>query len=156
MQFKRVGIAADHAGRELKRMIVDYLKATEVAVTDYGVDDNQEKSVDYPDFAELIALNLTKGTIDGGIVICGTGIGMAMVANKFAQVRAAVAWDEYSARLGRSHNDANVLALGARCLNFHRATDLVNIWLTTPFAGERHELRLRKIREIEKRNFKLQ
>lgn len=152
--FAKVGVACDHAGKELKHMIIDFLKTSNIEFIDYGVSDDNQKSVDYPDFAELLALSYIKGQIDAAIAICGTGIGMAMTANKFPTIRAASVWDEYSAAMSRSHNNANILCLGSRCLNFHRAIDIVNTWLKTPFAGERHELRLNKILAIEKKNFK--
>lgn len=152
--FKKVGIACDHAGIELKAMLFSYLQASGYEPFDLGGPDSSSKSVDYPDFAEIIATALIKSHIDCGIAICGTGIGMCMAANKFPTVRAVTVWDDYTARMSRSHNNANVLCLGARTLNHHRAMDIVNIWLKTPFANDRHELRLNKILAIEKRNFK--
>lgn len=154
MQFKTIGLASDHAGRELKQMILDFVKVMEVEVVDYGVDLKIDKSVDYPDYAELVASNVSEGKLDGGIAICGTGIGMCITANKFPGIRATSVWDEYSCRMSRVHNDSNVLCLGSRTLNHHRAIDLVRIWLETEFAGGRHQMRLNKIREIEKKTFK--
>lgn len=154
MEFKKIGIASDHAGKELKQMIIDFVRLIDVEVVDYGIAMETDKSVDYPDYAEMLARDLTRANIDGAIAICGTGIGMAITANKFPGVRAASAWDEFSSKMSRAHNDANMLCLGARTLNYHRAMDIVRIWLETPFAGERHQMRLNKIREIEKKTFK--
>lgn len=147
----KVGIAADHAGKELKQLIADFVRLKNYEVIDYGVSADSDKSVDYPDYALILASDLMAGKIDKGVLICGTGIGMAVTANKFPGVRAAVAWDEFTARMSRSHNDANVICLGARALNHHRAAELVNIFLDTPFEGNRHKARIDKIREIEKR-----
>lgn len=154
MQFKRIGIGSDHAGKELKQMVLDFVKLTGVEVVDYGVALGTDKSVDYPDYAEMLARDLVAGKIDGAIGICGTGIGMAITANKFPGVRAASVWDEFSCRMSRAHNDSNFMCIGARTLNHHRAVDLVQTWIETPFEGERHQMRLNKLREIEKKNFK--
>jgi ribose 5-phosphate isomerase B len=154
MQFKTIGIASDHAARDLKNLIADYIKLHDIKVVDFGVGSETSKSVDYPDYAAAVARDVSEGKIDGGIALCGTGIGMSITANKFPGVRATVAWDDYSARMAREHNNSNLLCLGARALNHHRAVDLVKIWLETPFAGDRHQIRLDKIREIEKKNFK--
>lgn len=149
----RIGVGSDHAGKELKQLIFDFINMAGHEAVDYGVASDSTKSVDYPDYADILAQDLCAGKLSRGIAICGTGIGMSMVANKYPGVRAAVVWDEASCRLSRAHNDANVLCLGARMLNHHRAVDLVKLWLETPFEGERHQLRLNKMREIEKRNF---
>lgn len=155
MIFNRIGIASDHAGAELKSMIIDFLETNGCEVEDFGVSKDNQKSVDYPDFAELVALAMERGTIDGGIGICGTGLGMSIAANKFYGMRATPVWDIYSARMSREHNNSNMLCLGARCLNYHRAIELVQIWMQTPFAADRHKMRLDKISGIEKRNFKI-
>lgn len=151
----RIGIAADHAGKELKKLLLDYIHLTDAEVVDYGVSENTSSSVDYPDYAALMAADVSAGKIDRGIAICGTGIGMAITANKFPGVRAAVAWDEFSARMSRLHNDSNILCLGARALNPHRAADFVKLWLETPYEAGRHQLRLDKIRQIERKNFQI-
>jgi ribose 5-phosphate isomerase B len=150
MQFSRLGIACDHAGKDLKVMILDFVALMDLNVRDYGVGIDTEKSVDYPDYAKLLAEDVSKGNLDGAIAICGTGLGMAIAANKFPGVNATPVWDEYSCRMARMHNDSNILCLGARTLNFHRATDLVKIWLETSFAGDRHRFRVSKIRALEK------
>jgi len=148
----KIGIASDHAGKELKQMVVDFVRMMDYEVVDYGVAVDMDASVDYPDYAALVAQDVSIGKLDRAIAICGTGIGMCITANKFPNVRAASIWDEFSARMSRAHNDANILCLGARGLNHHRAVDLVKVWLETPFEKGRHQMRLDKIREIEKKN----
>ena len=146
-----IGIGADHAGKELKQLVVEMLKLSEHTVVDYGVAADCKTSVDYPDYASAVAADVASGKLDTGILICGTGIGMQITANKYPGIRAAVAWDELSAKLAKEHNDANILCLGARTTNHMRATELVKIWLDTPFGGSRHRLRLDKIREVERK-----
>lgn len=148
----RIGIASDHAAKELKAMIIDYLRLSGCEAEDYGVDPKATNSVDYPDYAAAVAADVAAGKIDRGIAVCGTGIGMSIAANKFAGVRATVVWDEYTARVSRSHNNSNVLCLGARALNPHRAIDLVKIWLEAEFEGGRHQVRVEKIQKIEQKN----
>ena len=152
--FKKLGIASDHAGKDLKKTVHEFLVEQGIEVVDYGVDVQVEQSVDYPDYAMQLAGNLSKGLIQGAIAICGTGIGMCITANKFPSVRACSVWDEYSARMSREHNDSNCLCLGSRTLNHYRALDIVKIWVETQFLGDRHQLRLDKIKNIEKENFK--
>jgi len=154
MNFKSIGIASDHAARDLKALIVDYVKLHDIRVVDFGIGSDTNKSVDYPDYAAAVAREVSDGKLEAGIAVCGTGIGMSIACNKFPGVRATVVWDDYSARMSREHNNSNILCLGARTLNHHRAIDLVKIWLETRFVGERHQNRLDKIREIEKKNFK--
>ena len=146
-----IGIGADHAGKELKQLIVEMLKMTDHKVVDYGVATDCKTSVDYPDFAAAVAQDVSNGKLDAGILICGTGIGMQITANKFPGVRAAVVWDELSAKMAKEHNNANILCLGARTTNHLRASDLVKLWMETPFGGSRHQMRLDKIREIEQK-----
>jgi ribose 5-phosphate isomerase B len=149
----KIGIASDHAGKELKQLIADFVRLKNYEVIDYGVAVDSDKSVDYPDYAAILAGDIASGKLDRGVLICGTGIGMSITANKFPGVRAAVVWDEFTARMSRAHNDANVICMGARVLNHHRAAELVNLWLDTEFEGNRHRARLEKIREIEKKLF---
>ncbi|MCB9229792.1 MAG: ribose 5-phosphate isomerase B [Deltaproteobacteria bacterium] len=156
MQFKKVGVASDHAGQELRQMILDYLRSSGRETIDFGVDVRYDTAVDYPDYAALLAEAVLSGEINGAIAICGTGLGMAITGNKFRGIRACCIWDEYSSRMSRQHNNSNMLCLGSRTLNPYRAIDLVGIWLETSFSGERHQLRLDKIQEIEKRNFQPQ
>jgi len=151
-----IGIGADHAGKDLKQLVVEMLKLTDHKAIDYGVASDCKTSVDYPDYAAAVAADVSSGKLDCGILICGSGIGMQITANKFPGVRAAVAWDELSAKLAKEHNNANILCLGARLTNHLRATELVNTWLETPFGGNRHKIRLDKIREIERKVSALQ
>jgi len=143
----RIAIAADHAGLTLKRDIARLLGEMQLPYEDFGTD--SEGSVDYPDYAARVAHGVADGEFDRGILICGTGIGMAIAANKVAGVRAAPVTDLDTARLSREHNDANVLALGARFLGRERALEIVRIFLETPFAGGRHERRVQKIAALE-------
>lgn len=147
----KIGIASDHAGKELKQLIADFVRMKNYEVIDYGVSADTDKSVDYPDYAAILASDISSGKVERGILICGTGIGMSITANKFPGVRAALVWDEFTARMCRAHNDTNIICLGSRVLNPHRATEFVNIWLDTEFEGNRHKTRLDKIREIEKK-----
>lgn len=147
----KIGIASDHAGKELKQLIADFVRMKNYEVIDYGVSTDTDKSVDYPDYAAILASDVSSGKVERGILICGTGIGMSITANKFPGVRAGLVWDEFTARMCRAHNDTNIICLGSRVLNPHRATEFVNIWLDTEFEGNRHKTRLDKIREIEKK-----
>jgi ribose 5-phosphate isomerase B len=146
-----IGIGADHAGKELKQLVSEMLRLTDHKVIDYGISAESKASVDYPDYASAVAADIVAGKLDAGILICGSGIGMQITANKFPGIRAAVAWDELSAKLIKEHNNANVLCLGARTTNHMRATELVKIWLETPFGGARHQARLDKIKDIERK-----
>ncbi len=143
MSRKPIAIASDHAGYDLKTTLARELAEMGYDVLDLGTDGTQ--SVDYPDFAAALAKVVRAGEAERGVLICGTGIGMAMAANRHPGVRAAVCWDETSARLTREHNDANVLALGARLLGTEVAKDCLRTFLTTDFAGGRHVGRVAKI-----------
>src|SRR5512134_2331647 len=143
-----IAIGSDHAGFGLKEDVLALLKGTAHEVVDCGT--NTTASVDYPDFGEKVARKVSTGEVDRGILICGTGIGMSMVANKFPNVRAALCNDLFSAKMSRLHNDANVLVLGGRVIGRDLAAEIVKVWLTTPFEGARHLKRLDKIAKIEK------
>ncbi|MEW6115833.1 MAG: ribose 5-phosphate isomerase B [Nitrospirota bacterium] len=143
----RIAIGSDHAGLELKLEIISVLKGLGHECTDYGTDTPQ--SVDYPDFGEKVSEAVSSGTVERGILICGTGIGMSIVANKFANVRAALCNELFSAKMSRLHNDANILVLGGRIIGKDLAKEIVRTWLTTPFEGGRHDNRLKKIHLIE-------
>lgn len=145
----RIALGADHAGVALKHDIKRLLDELHLAYEDIGT--HTEQSVDYPDFAERVARSVASGEFDRGILVCGTGIGMAIAANKIAGVRAAPVTDLDTARLSREHNDANVLALGGRVLSRERALEIVRAFLETPFAGGRHERRIKKIDLLESR-----
>ncbi len=147
----KIAIAADHAGKELKSYVIDFLGLTNHQVLDYGVATDSSVSVDYPDYADIVASEVSAGRCDRGILICGTGIGMCIAANKFPDVRAAVVNDEFTARMSRAHNDANVICLGSRTINHQRAIDFVKIWLSAECEEGRHRARVQKISSIEKR-----
>ena len=143
----KIVIAADHAGYQVKERVKGILDEIGIEYTDLGPD--TEDSVDYPDFARKVAESVAGGEYDKGLLVCGTGIGMSIAANKVKGVRAAVAWSEESARLSRQHNDANVLALGARTTDSDAVPQIVKAFFTTEFEGGRHQRRVDKITEIE-------
>jgi len=136
-------IASDHAGFELKERLKRWLQTRGVAFEDLGT--HSAESVDYPDYARRVAEAISKGEAERGLLVCGSGQGMAMAANRYRGVRVALPWSEETARLSREHNDANVLALGGRVLSHETAERILDVWLSTPFAGGRHEGRVKKI-----------
>ena len=135
-------IASDHAGFEMKAAIGVRLKDLGFGVLDLGT--NKTESVDYPDFAEAVALALLEGKASRGVLICGTGIGISIAANRHRHVRAAVCHSATDARFARAHNDANVLALGARTIGIEIALDCLSMFIDTPFEGGRHQNRVKK------------
>ena len=143
MGSKPIVIASDHAGFDLKGVLKEELTAMGLEVLDLGTDSRD--SVDYPDFANALAAAITDGRADRGVLICGTGIGIAIAANRHAGIRAATCHDETSARLAREHNDANVLALGARSTPLETARECLRAFLDTPFGGGRHARRVAKM-----------
>jgi ribose 5-phosphate isomerase B len=143
----RIAIGSDHAGFSLKETLKARLAAQGIDVVDAGT--TSESPVDYPDYAADVAGRVTSGEVDRGILVCGTGIGMAMAANKVRGIRAATVVDLESARLSRTHNDANVLALGARITPPALALEIVRLFLDTPFSGGRHQRRLDKVAALE-------
>ena len=145
----KIAIASDHAGVDLKTNIVRYLKQLQHELTDFGV--HNRDSADYPDYGIPVAEAVSEGKAERGVLICGTGIGMSIVANKFPHVRAALCYDKFTAEISRLHNDANVLVLGGRVLESTKALDILKLWLTTGFEGGRHARRVKKIEEIENR-----
>lgn len=147
----KIAIGSDHAAKDLKSFVIDFLTLTNHTVLDYGVAADSVGSVDYTDYADIVASEVSNGRADRGILICGTGIGMCIAANKFPGVRAALVFDEFTTRMSRAHNDANVLCLGSRTINHQRAIDFVKIWLATEFEEGRHRVRINKIGAIEKR-----
>ena len=140
-------MGADHAGYSLKEKLRARLATEGHEVVDYGT--NSSESVDYPDFAQPVARDVSGGRADRGILVCSTGIGMAMAANKVRGVRAAPAQSDDEVKFTREHNDANVLTLGARYLDEGRAMELIEIFLNTEFAGGRHARRVAKIAQLE-------
>jgi ribose 5-phosphate isomerase B len=144
----RVALGADHAGVHLKDSVRSFLESRGIEVQDAGTVD--ETSVDYPDYAAQVGTAVAGGVADRGILVCGTGLGMAIAANKIDGVRAVPVVDAESARLSREHNDANVLALGARVTAPEAALRIVETFLDTPFAGGRHQRRLDKIAGLER------
>jgi ribose 5-phosphate isomerase B len=148
----QIGLACDHGGFELKEELKDFLKSMGLETIDMG--SFHEDSVDYPDYGIVLAEKVSRNELERGILICGTGIGMSIVANKFAGVRAALVNDLYSARCSREHNDANILVIGGRIVGREVAKEIVKVWLNTSFAGGRHKRRLEKIEALEKEKFK--
>lgn len=138
----KIVIAADHGGLELKEVIKKYLISFGHEVEDVGC--FTKDSVDYPDFAEKAISLILKNECSEGILICGTGIGMSIAANRYRSIRAANCSNVYTARMSREHNNANVLCLGARVLEADTAIEMVRVWLQTPFAGGRHQRRIAK------------
>jgi ribose 5-phosphate isomerase B len=147
-QKARLAIGADHAGFATKELIKKYLTEAGYNVDDVGT--RSEESVDYPDFAREVAERVAAGKSDLGVLVCGTGIGMSMAANKVPGIRAAVAHDVMTAHLAREHNDANVLTLGGRVVDGQTALAIVREFLNTEFAGGRHQRRVNKISELDK------
>jgi ribose 5-phosphate isomerase B len=145
----KIAIGSDHAGFELKEKIKKYLKELDHDYKDLGIDSNE--SVDYPDYGLKVAEAVAKKEFDRGILICGSGIGMCMVANKVPGIRAALCHNVETAKLSREHNDANVLTFGARMIGEDAAKDIVKVWLKTEFLGGRHLRRVNKIKDIEKK-----
>ena len=141
----KIAIASDHAGFNLKQYLLEHLK--EATLVDLGP--NSAESVDFPDFAEKLCRELQKGQANRGILICGTGIGMSIAANKLRGIRAAHVESLLTAKFAAEHNFANVLCLGERITAPFHALEMVRLWLRTEYAGARHELRLKKIKDLE-------
>lgn len=148
---KRIALAADHAGFEEKEKIKTALTELGVEFEDMGT--NSPDSVDYPDYAIKVGRAVAGGEFDQGLLVCGSGTGMAIAANKVHGVRAAVAWSPEIARLAREHNNANVLSLPARFINDDQAKEIVKAWFSADFEGGRHERRVEKIVEAEKEDY---
>src|SRR5574340_51709 len=140
---KEIVIGSDHAGFELKEKVKAHLEERGLVVRDVGT--HSIASVDYPKIAHQVAGAVADGRFERGVVVCGSGLGVSMAANRHPGVRAAVAYDENTARLSREHNDANVLALGGRSLDHQKALRILDLWLDTPFAGGRHANRVAQI-----------
>jgi len=141
-----IALGADHAGFDYKERIKELLKSLGYEFKDFGTFSTE--STDYPDYAHLVAVAISTGGIERGILVCGTGIGMSITANKHNGVRAAVVESVEAARLSRQHNNANILCLGARITPWDRCIDIIKIFLTTDFEGGRHERRVEKIHTL--------
>jgi ribose 5-phosphate isomerase B len=148
----KIATASDHAGYDLKKGILSYLAERKIDFEDFGC--GPDERVDYVDYAEKAVQSVCSGRHDRAILICGTGLGMAMVANKFKGIRATPCCDEYSAEMSRSHNDSNCLTMGGRILPLDEALEIVRVWLETGFEGGRHQERIDKILKVEERNFR--
>ena len=141
-----IALGSDHAGFPLKSFIIEYLENNNISYKDFGTHSND--SVDYADYAKKVCQSILSGESEKGILICGTGIGISITANRFKGIRAALCHNEYTAKLTREHNDANILALGERVIGYGLAIDIVEKFLKTPFSNdERHIKRLSKIDE---------
>ncbi len=149
MSDMRIAIASDHAGYPLKEELKRLLRDWGHEVRDFGA--HSTDTVDYPDFIVPAAEAVASGQCDRGIVLGGSGNGEAIAANKIPGVRCTLCWEGYTARVAREHNDSNVLSLGARAIGTEVAREIVHIWLETAFAGDRHQVRLDKIRAVEER-----
>ncbi len=147
----KIAIGSDHLGLELKNIIRDFLKEREIEVNDFGT--MSKEPIDYPDIAKKVAKAVAKGDCERGILICGTGIGMTIAANKVRGIRAAVCHDLYSAERSRKSNNAQIMAIGALIIGSELAKKLVEVWLNSEFQGGRSERKVKKIMEIETENF---
>ncbi|MBD3412991.1 MAG: ribose 5-phosphate isomerase B [Candidatus Aminicenantes bacterium] len=148
----KIALASDHAGYDLKQEVMNYLQDKRIPIKDFGC--FSKESVNYADFAEKAVKQVLNREYDRAVLICGTGIGMSMVANKFKGIRATLCCDEYMAEMSRQHNDSNCLTLGGRIIPADEAVHIVETWLRTKFEGGRHQKRLDKISQIEEMNFK--
>ncbi|KAA0135434.1 ribose 5-phosphate isomerase B [Gimesia chilikensis] len=142
---KKIVVASDHAGYRYKRRIIEYLTQQGYQVEDFGTDSTE--SVDYPDFIFPAAKAVAAGEFERGIVLGGSGNGEAIAANRVKGVRCALCWNEKSARLARQHNNANMISLGERMVSMHDVYEIIDIWLSTPFEGGRHQRRIEKLDE---------
>jgi ribose 5-phosphate isomerase B len=145
----KVAVGSDHGGFTLKEQIKTYLSEKNIEYVDLGTDSNA--SVDYPDFGKKVGLEVVKGDVDFGIVFCGTGIGISIAANKVKGIRAALVYDEETARLAKEHNNANVIALGGRTTSYDKATKMIDSFMNASFEP-RHQHRINKISKIEGNN----
>ncbi len=154
-RFRRIAIGADHGGYELKAALIPPLRALGIEVADLGT--HSPQPCDYPTVGYRVAAAVAQGRFDGGMLLCKSGIGIAIVANKVPGIRAAVCGDVFDAQRSRSHNDANILVMGAEKLSAPRARRMLEVWVTTPFeSGGRHERRVRQIVALERKLFSRQ
>lgn len=143
--MKKLGLGSDHGGFELKEQIKVHLLEKGYEVVDFGT--HSEESVDYPEIGKKVAGEVVKGEVELGILVCGTGIGIGISANKVKGIRCAICSDVYSAKMSRAHNNANMISLGGRVVGRDLAFEIIDAWLTTEFEGGRHERRVNKIEE---------
>lgn len=136
----RVAVGADHGGFGLKEKIVEYLKSNNIEYKDFGT--YSAESCDYPEFAQKVAIEVSKGNFNRGILVCGSGIGMSIAANKIKGISAALCWNMATAESARTHNNSNILCLGERQIDDNLALDMVDLWLKTEFEGGRHQKRV--------------
>jgi ribose 5-phosphate isomerase B len=144
----RIAVGADHAGYAVKERVKEELQKDGYEVIDFGT--HTGESVDYPDYAQQVARSVAQAETSRGVLVCGTGLGMAITANKFRGIRAATCNDTYTARMAAEHTDANVLCVGARVVDADHAVAIVHEWLKGKFGGERHQRRIDKIAELER------
>ena len=149
--MKRIAFGCDHVGFILKEDILAHLRACGVEVIDKGTGSTER--TDYPRYASAVAQAIVDGEVEGGILICGTGVGISITANKFPGIRAVVCSEPYSAQLSRQHNDTNVLAFGSRVVGLELAKMIVDAWLDASFEGGRHQTRVEAIAALEQRSF---
>ncbi len=147
-QIRRIAIGTDHAAFELKEALKKHLQSKGIEAIDCGT--HTPDSADYPDYAEKVASLVSSGRVSEGILLCGTGIGMSIAANKYPNVRAAVVFSPFTAKSSRAHNDANILCLGSRTVDEKTAIELTDIFLNEPFEGGRHARRVEKIRQLDR------
>ena len=140
MAFELIGVASDHGGFQLKEVLKAFLESNGYTVMDYGT--NSTNSVDYPDFAAAICRGVLNGQVSRGVLLCGTGIGASIAANRFRGIRAALCHNSYTAEMSRLHNDSNILVMGGRVVGDEVAKHMLKVWLDTPFEGGRHHRRL--------------
>ncbi len=145
--MKKISIASDHAGYDLKESVISFLLHQGWEVDDLGPENSD--SVDYPDYGIKLAKSVSEKKVGRGIVICGTGIGMSIVVNRFPEIRGTLCSDVYTAKLCRQHNDSNILIMGGRVVGKGLAQEIVRTWLETPFEGGRHQRRIEKIELID-------
>lgn len=145
----KIAVGCDHAGFILKKDIEPLLKELDYTVEDFGT--HSADSVNYVDYGEKVCLAISQGEVDKGILICGTGVGMSIVANKFSGIRASLCDNLYTAKMSRLHNDANILIMPGRVIGSELAKEIIKVWLSTPFEGGRHQARLDKVTELERK-----
>lgn len=143
----KIAIGFDHGGFEYKNALIDYLKKNEIEFEDCGT--YSSEACDYPIFAERVAKAVQDGSVDRGILICGTGVGMSIVANKFKGIRCALANEYFTAKATREHNDTNILAMGSRVIGINTMLEIVDVWIKTEFIGIHHTKRIQMISDIE-------